>query len=75
MRDRPGVGAPIIGARTLDQAEQNLVAGDLELGAEATERLDDVSAPRPDEYPYGPFGAKQRNRYVDSSDQAISELF
>ena len=26
-------------------------------------------------YPYGAFGAKQRARYVDSSDQAIQELF
>lgn len=25
--------------------------------------------------PYGPFGAKQRERHVDSSDQAISELY
>ncbi len=33
-----------------------------------------VSAPRPDDYPYGPFGEKQRGRYVDSSDQVIKEL-
>ena len=34
-----------------------------------------VSAPTPNDYPYGPFGVKQRDRYVDSSDQAIGELF
>ena len=37
-------------------------------------RLDEVSAPTPDDYPYGPFGEKQRGRYVDSSEQVIREL-
>jgi hypothetical protein len=37
-------------------------------------RLDDVSAPTPDDYPYGPFGETQRGRYVDSSEQVIGEL-
>ena len=50
-------------------------ASDLDLGAEATDLLDSVSAPTPNDYPYGPFGRKQRDRYVDSSDQAIGELF
>lgn len=75
VTNQPGVTAPIIGARTLDQLEQNLVAGDLTLSAEETARLDEVSAPTPDDYPYGPFGTKQRERYSDSSDQAIGELF
>jgi aryl-alcohol dehydrogenase-like predicted oxidoreductase len=75
VTNRPGVIAPIIGARTLDQLEQNLVAADLVLADEETARLDEVSAPSPNEYPYGPFGAKQRERYVHSSDQAITELF
>ena len=75
VTDRPGVVAPIIGARTLDQLEQDLVAGDLELSAEQTARLDDVSAPVSNDYPYGPFGVKQRHRHIESSEQAISELF
>jgi aryl-alcohol dehydrogenase-like predicted oxidoreductase len=75
VANRPGVTAPIIGARTLDQLEQNLTAGDLVLGEEDTARLDKVSAPTPNDYPYGPFGVKQRDRYVGSSDQAIGELF
>ncbi|MCU1473035.1 aldo/keto reductase [Amnibacterium sp.] len=75
VTNRPGVTAPIIGTKNLDQLEKNLLAGDLELGAEATRRLDEVSAPTPDDYPYGPFGMKQRDRYVDSSAQAITELF
>lgn len=72
---RPGVVAPIMGARTLDQLEQNLVAGDLVLTDAETQRLDEVSAPTPNDYPYGPFGEKQRHRYVESSEQAIGELF
>ena len=75
VANRPGVIAPIMGARTLDQLEQNLVAGDLELSDTETARLDEVSAPTPNDYPYGPFGVKQRKRYIHSSDQAITELF
>jgi aryl-alcohol dehydrogenase-like predicted oxidoreductase len=75
IANRPAVIAPIVGARTLDQLEQNLVAGDLVLSDEETARLDEVSAPTPNDYPYGPFGVKQRERYIDSSDQAITELF
>lgn len=75
VTNRPAVIAPIIGARTLAQLESNLVAGDLELSDEHTARLDEVSAPTPNDYPYGPFGVKQRHRYVDSSEQGIVELF
>lgn len=75
VANRPGVIAPIIGARTLDQLEQNLVAGDFVLSEEETTRLNEVSAPSPNDYPYGPFGSKQRERYIHSSDQAITELF
>jgi aryl-alcohol dehydrogenase-like predicted oxidoreductase len=75
VANRPGVTAPIIGARTLKYLEDGLAGADLELGDAFTARLDEVSAPTPDEYPYGPFGEKQRGRYVDSSEQAISELF
>jgi aryl-alcohol dehydrogenase-like predicted oxidoreductase len=75
IANRPGVVAPIMGARTLEQLESNLVAADLELSSKATARLDEVSAPRPNDYPYGPFGVKQRDRYVASSKQAIGELF
>ncbi|MGU3290873.1 aldo/keto reductase [Williamsia sp. M5A3_1d] len=75
VTNRPGVTAPIIGAKTLDQLDDNLVAADLILSDQDTALLDEVSAPTPDDYPYGPFGTKQRDRYVDSSDQAITELF
>lgn len=75
VANRPSVTAPIIGARTPEQLEQDLVAGDLVLSEEDTARLDEVSAPTPNDHPYGPFGTKQRDRCVDSSDQAIGELF
>lgn len=75
LTNRPAVTAPIIGAKNLKQLEDNIAAADLDLGDEATELLDAVSAPKPNDYPYGPFGEKQRDRYVGSSDQAIGELF
>jgi aryl-alcohol dehydrogenase-like predicted oxidoreductase len=75
VTNRPAVTAPIVGAKTLEQLEQNLIAGDLVLGEDDTARLNEISAPSPNDYPYGPFGVKQRDRYVDSSDQAITELF
>lgn len=74
ITNRPGVTAPIVGARTLDQLEMNLTAADLDLGEAATNRLDEVSNPTPNDYPYGPFGEKQRGRYVHSSEQVIVEL-
>ena len=73
--NRPTVTAPIIGAKTLRQLEENIVASNLDLGEEFTETLDTVSTPKPNDYPYGPFGVKQRYRYIDSSDQAISEIY
>jgi aryl-alcohol dehydrogenase-like predicted oxidoreductase len=75
VANRAGVVAPIVGAKTLPQLESNLLAADLDLGEEITARLDAVSAPTPNDYPYGPFGVKQRHRYVDSSEQGITELF
>ena len=74
VTNQPSVTAPIIAASNLAQLEENLAGADLDLGESATKRLDDVSAPTPDDYPYGPFGEKQRGRYVDSSEQVIREL-
>jgi hypothetical protein len=70
----PTVTAPMVGAKTLKHLEVNLAGADLELDAASTQRLDDVSAPTPEDYPYGPFGEKQRGRYEDSSEQVIREL-
>ena len=45
MRDRPGVVAPIVGARTAAQLRYALATEVCELPAEIVEALDDVSAP------------------------------
>lgn len=51
--DRPGVTAPIVGARRADQLDETLAAADLHLDAAATRALDEVSAPSTPVYPYG----------------------
>jgi aryl-alcohol dehydrogenase-like predicted oxidoreductase len=51
LLSRPGVTAPILGARDAGQLEENLNATQVELNAEELRRLDDVSRTAP-EYPY-----------------------
>jgi aryl-alcohol dehydrogenase-like predicted oxidoreductase len=45
VRDRPGVVAPIVGARTAAQLQASLAAEGVELPPEIRAALDDVSAP------------------------------
>jgi aryl-alcohol dehydrogenase-like predicted oxidoreductase len=45
LRDRPGVVAPVLGARTLGQLTAQLVCETLDLPLEISAALDDVSAP------------------------------
>jgi len=45
VRDRPGVTAPIIGARTADQLKASLLVEECELPPEIVAALDDVSGP------------------------------
>jgi hypothetical protein len=45
VRDRPGVAAPIVGARTAEQLQESLTAENFELPEESRQRLDDVSVP------------------------------
>jgi aryl-alcohol dehydrogenase-like predicted oxidoreductase len=45
VRDRPGVVAPIVGARTSGQLKGSLDADDLTLPTEIRDALDDVSIP------------------------------
>ena len=52
----------ILGARTLEQLEDNLGAAGLHLDAEETARLDAASEPPAPDYPYGDVGSKQRSR-------------
>ena len=60
--DRPRVSSVILGARTLEQLEDNLGAADLHLDPEQAERLDAASDPAPADYPYGGPGREQRSR-------------
>jgi aryl-alcohol dehydrogenase-like predicted oxidoreductase len=47
VRDRPGVTAPIIGARTAEQLKASLLVEECELPPEIVQALDDVSAAEP----------------------------
>jgi aryl-alcohol dehydrogenase-like predicted oxidoreductase len=60
--DRPAVTSVILGARTLEQLEDNLGAAGLHLSAAETARLAEASAPIVDDYPYGELGVGQRDR-------------
>ncbi len=52
LADRPGVTAPLLGARSADQLRDNLMAGDLQLDDAQRAHLDEVSAPMTPDYPY-----------------------
>jgi aryl-alcohol dehydrogenase-like predicted oxidoreductase len=60
--DRPAVTSVILGARTLDQLDDNLSAAGVHLSAEETRILDEASAPLVSDYPYGGPGVAQRSR-------------
>lgn len=52
VADRPGVTAPIVGARTIAQLSESLGAAALCLDEKAAARLTEVSAPLTPNYPY-----------------------
>jgi len=52
LADRPGVAAPLLGARTVEQLRENLMAAELTLSEHQRSRLEDVSAPATPDYPY-----------------------
>jgi aryl-alcohol dehydrogenase-like predicted oxidoreductase len=52
----------ILGARTVEQLQDNLGAADLHLEAHEVARLDAASDPAPADYPYGGPGTQQRSR-------------
>ena len=64
LADRPAVTSVILGARTLDQLDDNLGAAELHLSAEETRILDEASAPVIADYPYGVAGVNQRGRTI-----------
>ncbi|MST31852.1 aldo/keto reductase [Acidimicrobiaceae bacterium USS-CC1] len=61
---RPAVSSVILGARTLEQLEDNLGAAGLHLEAAEIDRLDGASAVPVGDYPYGPLGVQQRHRPI-----------
>ena len=50
---RPGVSSVILGARTVEQLDDNLAALEWELTDDETDRLTRISAPGLPDYPYG----------------------
>jgi aryl-alcohol dehydrogenase (NADP+) len=68
--NRPGVTAPIVGARTLKHLTDNLGAVDVSLDEKMTAELEAVSRPRSGGYPYGAFGAWQRGRELKDGSTA-----
>jgi aryl-alcohol dehydrogenase-like predicted oxidoreductase len=64
---RPMVSSVILGARTLEQLQENLGAADLHLSAEEAQQLDSVSDPAPADYPYGDPGVEQRSRSLQGA--------
>jgi len=61
---QPAVTSTILGARTIEQLQQNLAAVDLELDADQVATLTDASTPRTEVYPYGPQAVQQRHRAI-----------
>lgn len=61
---RPAVSSVILGARTLEQLEDNLGAAGLHLEPAEIDRLDGASAVPVGDYPYGPLGVQQRHRPI-----------
>jgi aryl-alcohol dehydrogenase (NADP+) len=64
LAGRPAVTSVILGARTLEQLEDNLAAAGLHLSEKETELLTEASTPVVGEYPYGPQGIAQRDRKI-----------
>lgn len=53
VRQRPGVASVILGARTVEQLDDNLASADVTLSADEMADLSIVSAPGIADYPYG----------------------
>jgi aryl-alcohol dehydrogenase-like predicted oxidoreductase len=62
--DRPAVTSVILGARTVEQLDENLKAEKLKLSADEVAALDAASIPPVTDYPYGVGGTKQRTRPI-----------
>jgi aryl-alcohol dehydrogenase-like predicted oxidoreductase len=65
LGDRPAVTSVILGARTVDQLDDNLAAAGLHLSVDETGMLTDASTPITGDYPYGTPGEQQRGRRLE----------
>jgi aryl-alcohol dehydrogenase-like predicted oxidoreductase len=61
---RPAVTSVILGARTLEQLDDNLGSVDVTLSTDDIARLDAASDPGAADYPYGGPGTEQRSRQI-----------
>jgi aryl-alcohol dehydrogenase-like predicted oxidoreductase len=64
LGDRSAVASVILGARTLDQLDDNLAAANLHLTEDEIARLDAASDPGAADYPYGGPAVEQRSRPI-----------
>lgn len=64
LSEQPGVTSVILGARSVEQLQDNMAAVKLELDASELETLTAISAPQTEDYPYGEPGAAQRHRNI-----------
>ena len=62
VTNRPGVTSTILGARTLEQLDDNLASVDVTLSDEEIAPLDEASDLRATDYPYGEMALDQRDR-------------
>jgi aryl-alcohol dehydrogenase-like predicted oxidoreductase len=64
LADRPAVCSVILGARTVDQLNDNLGAAELHLEPAEITQLNEASDPKAADYPYGGPGTDQRSRKI-----------
>ncbi len=62
VTNRPAVTSTILGARTMEQLEDNLASVEVTLEADELRVLEEASDLRPTDYPYGELGLEQRSR-------------
>lgn len=62
---RPHVTSVVLGARSTPHLSENMAARDLVLDDGERMTLDEVSEPRPPDYPYGELGREQRRRRLE----------
>ncbi|MEY9964886.1 aryl-alcohol dehydrogenase-like predicted oxidoreductase [Streptacidiphilus sp. MAP12-16] len=65
VADQPAVTSVILGARTVEQLDDNLAAADLHLSEKEAAQLTEASSPIVSDYPYGIPGVQQRSRALN----------